>query len=129
MKQHSVFSDTIEYLRGITCQVTFRQLKIERIMRLYQYLADLAYGRFHILKKYISLQAHQWFNFQLSKRHLARYPSKVFNLIGAYCKKSIFHNSLSVTVETSSALGCGSMTLILIKSTKSFSPSVTNFLL
>ena len=31
-------------------------------MRLYQYLADL--------------QAHQWFNFQLSKRHLARYPSK-----------------------------------------------------
>ncbi len=56
--------ETFEYLRGITCQVTFRQLKIERIMRLYQYLADL--------------QAHQWFNFQVSKRHLARYPSKVF---------------------------------------------------
>ena len=43
---------TFEYLRGITCQVTFRQLKIERIMRLYQYLADLVYGGFRILKKY-----------------------------------------------------------------------------
>ncbi len=50
---------TIEYLRGIRCQVTSRELKIQQLKP--------------------SLQWHQSPHFHLSECHLARYPSKVFN--------------------------------------------------